>query len=869
MTNKLKSFSAIANNNSAAPPFGFPENQTPSSVNNAARQLMASVREWYEDAEWIDVGDVVLSVSGQIITLTGNQVARYSVNRAIRVNGVIGYISASALNMGNTDVTVVGFSPAAPVTSLEVGIAASSNVGPSSAGQLRADVSANLGTTPTIFATYATRAAANSALAGVPANAYAIITNDESFASSPKTRVQKVGGVYVLDANLDQLRTDLALPTGTNRIGAQVSALGSASRSLTSIVEEKEWALEDFFPNAGTGADDTAAFTLFQTAALAEQATNPKVLNKLNLRQGVTYRFKNPYWSNNIKQLIVEGNGATLLNTATATQDNAGIIPATVTMRGGLGTFYTPVDRYLLNTTTVGSTSVTAITAADAGNFSNGEWVMVASFDQQFAGQPPSYKFWEYCRVAGTPNVTTGVIPLDRRLRHVHRSDFPYLATFTNGDGRANIYKIEQGSSFDIEQEFKDIVFAYTAAGGARASYAAGRHIKFTRCTDLYILATQCMHAEIADCQITTGFEIDKLVDLVEFKGGEFKGRVSGGTAVRRARFERVKMLGGYFVSPQRLELVDVETHGLGGNATPGAGIDQSVGFCTSVMINGGTHERLPNYSQNPTQCIEATIGVAGVTWTPATNTLNIPIAGAAGVLKNFIAASGVQNQLVHVVQVSAGTYRPTGVIGTVESVTGDGTGVSANIVIQFNAPLAGTEILCILSEPFDVDISGAQVNGSTRPTKRDFLAVRRKRYEFYPALIPSAFLLNNQRLEGLVTRLRINVLRAYTGATAGNITLSVSSIFPSSARFSRTVDLRTVGLREATLFGSVGFSGVSGESAAANLGVSWTANFASSFLVSASTMASTSNDQLPIVSVEFEVYNPYFLQNNLNTIGA
>lgn len=125
MTDKLKNFKPNANLNNATPPFGFPEGMAPSAVNDAARQLMASVREWYEDAEWRDLGHAIVSVVGQVITLAGDVRTMYTVNRAIRVNDtLVGTITASALATGNTAVTVEGFTPpaAGSITSLEVGI---------------------------------------------------------------------------------------------------------------------------------------------------------------------------------------------------------------------------------------------------------------------------------------------------------------------------------------------------------------------------------------------------------------------------------------------------------------------------------------------------------------------------------------------------------------------------------------------------------------------------------------------------------------------------------------------------------------------------------------------------------------------------
>lgn len=53
----IEDWSSTPGNNNATSPNGFPEGMAPSGVNNSARQVMADVRTWYEDAEWIKLGE--------------------------------------------------------------------------------------------------------------------------------------------------------------------------------------------------------------------------------------------------------------------------------------------------------------------------------------------------------------------------------------------------------------------------------------------------------------------------------------------------------------------------------------------------------------------------------------------------------------------------------------------------------------------------------------------------------------------------------------------------------------------------------------------------------------------------------------------
>lgn len=79
----------------------------PSQVNDAARELMAAVRRWYENADWIDYGDVPTLATATRFTLAGNLASRYHVNRRVRV---------SATNTLYATITSVTFSATTAVT---------------------------------------------------------------------------------------------------------------------------------------------------------------------------------------------------------------------------------------------------------------------------------------------------------------------------------------------------------------------------------------------------------------------------------------------------------------------------------------------------------------------------------------------------------------------------------------------------------------------------------------------------------------------------------------------------------------------------------------------------------------------------------
>lgn len=85
----IKSYSQTAASNNAASPNGFPENMAPSAVNDAARQVMAELRRWYDDMLWLDLGYTYTYVSSTSFKVSGQDVtAKYVAGKRVRAIGV-------------------------------------------------------------------------------------------------------------------------------------------------------------------------------------------------------------------------------------------------------------------------------------------------------------------------------------------------------------------------------------------------------------------------------------------------------------------------------------------------------------------------------------------------------------------------------------------------------------------------------------------------------------------------------------------------------------------------------------------------------------------------------------------------------------
>lgn len=121
----IRSWSTTASSNNAAPPNGWPEGQSPGSVNNVGRQMMAEVRDTFENMPYFDWGDTPTRVDNDTFTVSGDLTSRYAVDRRIKLVGATtGYatIASSSYSAPNTTVTVTMDSGNVPTSLVTVSL---------------------------------------------------------------------------------------------------------------------------------------------------------------------------------------------------------------------------------------------------------------------------------------------------------------------------------------------------------------------------------------------------------------------------------------------------------------------------------------------------------------------------------------------------------------------------------------------------------------------------------------------------------------------------------------------------------------------------------------------------------------------------
>ena len=110
---KISTWSTTAASNNSTAPDGWPEGMPPSGVNNSAREMMAQIRDVWNDKDWFIIGDQDGSTtftysSGTAVTVSATNVTTvYHANRRVKVVGgstgtLYGYIASSSFSTNTT-----------------------------------------------------------------------------------------------------------------------------------------------------------------------------------------------------------------------------------------------------------------------------------------------------------------------------------------------------------------------------------------------------------------------------------------------------------------------------------------------------------------------------------------------------------------------------------------------------------------------------------------------------------------------------------------------------------------------------------------------------------------------------------------------
>lgn len=173
---------------------------------------------------------------------------------------------------------------------------------------------------------------------------------------------------------------------------------------------------------------------------------------------------------------------------------------------------------FFINQTVVGATSLTCTTAAEAGNFTAGEWAMIGSLDVQYSGFPFNLQQFQFVQIA-TVNASTGVITIKQPIIHEHRTDYPDFSL--SGPqfkcGKARIWLLNQFDDWDIDHTYDGVTCNLPPGGGQTYATFIGREIRtidWRGCGFSETELSACTHVRP---QVFTAGETDKLIESITY----------------------------------------------------------------------------------------------------------------------------------------------------------------------------------------------------------------------------------------------------------------------------------------------------------------------------------------------------------------
>jgi hypothetical protein len=348
------------------------------------------------------------------------------------------------------------------------------------------------------------------------------------------------------------------------------------------------------------GFDDAPNFKAFNTWARANQGSDKQVV--LTIPSGKTCWFgssqsipgniNNTYFGG-IKNLIVEGSGATMSSTLGSGFSLAGNGLTEVGLTSAKGK-----SARLKDISSGASTIELTATSYGAGyisRFNVGDWLMISGMDIQAAwqsnyGVPPNHQFFERRQIVSICNNDpvlcpgTAKITLDRQLTQTYLSTWPEWNNGSSGGidqgGPATAYILNP--SWNTTVEYRGVTI------DAGQTYAWGRNVIFRNVTWLGCCGTIPTQNETFTAINTTfnggsGWEVDKLVDVITISGSSFN-RIDFQSSSVNSLVMSNSTIGAMFGTPKRTQITDTSFKALRPGAwTNGASTGPFV--CTRCAI--------------------------------------------------------------------------------------------------------------------------------------------------------------------------------------------------------------------------------------------------------------------------------------------
>lgn len=298
---------------------------------------------------------------------------------------------------------------------------------------------------------------------------------------------------------------------------------------------EAQWTGVDLvrdFGGLGDGvSDNSAAFQAFGAAARALSNAGKSV--RLTIPAGrYQYDAKKCFgFLFNIRQLHIVAHGASVQNTYDTTTANSNYEFPWPQIHSYLGGNYVLNNEgALIAETKVGDDRIVLKSTQDMAEFPVGAYILIASLNIQYMGYPHNCDSFDYAVVIACDPVS-GTLVLDRKLRYVHRTDFPELHSraYCSGPhvGRARVWNMNRYERHDVDHLTEGLVImsiANKTRGYHDIFHGTGRQQVYRNCTFPGYGASNIEVFRMENCVVLGHGEIDKLIDLVEIDGCRFEG---------------------------------------------------------------------------------------------------------------------------------------------------------------------------------------------------------------------------------------------------------------------------------------------------------------------------------------------------------
>lgn len=562
------------------------------------------------------------------------------------------------------------------------------------------------------------------------------------------------------------------------------------------------------FPT-NTAAANTAALNAMRNRLRA--LDNNRLWEVTFPASSTTYQYDSPYWVRGIKKLRLVGYGASLQNTAVASRSIGRVPWAQSNLFQAHGDGDPGFDIFELGDDVqnagVGDASVTLKTIANAAGYSEGDRVLIMSWDTQGQAFPPNMKNFQFLECASDGVAGTGVVAFTQQLSYDYRDDHPHQTsgTWVNA-GRARIINLDRGMSDVVHPEIFEALGItirvnpnYLSGVGVNlmaSDYVRWKDIKVAD-GRLFLWPSLAHNAFIENvAPVGAGIvdaEFDKIVEYAEVRDSKFTGSNGGGTGVRRTLFENNHFSGsewGY--SP--LEQVKYKSNVFAMNSSAAFGVIKQ-----SVRFGQGRCELEDNRFQvDQSADLEFLVNTLVST--------NFSPASMPSDEEMVFSVSGWPNiaQAIRVGSILCESNMEN--IGEVTAISQSGSDITATISwSRKNAPTAADTFQLISPAPV-VDLGGNSTNieatlarlekayftqGPLKDGNRGTLALSLSDFNTFRKISQTPFILE---------KLTIDVVRPYTGADwTKALLLSFESTFSSSPTVTVSIDLKTAGRREIT----------------------------------------------------------------------